>query len=132
MPTAGEWMDVAEEAFKATMVLYKEQLWRSTATRAYYSAHAAAHALGMHGGATLPTGRNNWAHAQVPAVLLTTLQSSGEARHIAEHLKMALETCWNHRTTADYRPSQQVLQRDAKECLDIALRMIGKARRVVR
>lgn len=132
MPTAGEWMDVAREAMDAARILFERGLWRSSVNRAYYAAHAAAHAMAVHFGVSQPQTRNNWSHKELPGALWDALRKSKESKENSQHFIQQLAACAHNRVTADYRAGLSCSESMAKLSTDGAKRLCYKAERVLR
>lgn len=90
---------MAKEAELAAVASLRAGHFRAAASRFYFAAYAAVHAvLLMHG--NTPPDRGNWAHKGLPETLRASL---GSGRN-GSHYKQLLGDLYDMRILADYDP----------------------------
>ncbi|RPI63315.1 MAG: HEPN domain-containing protein [Planctomycetaceae bacterium] len=112
-----DWNTMASNSYKAANLLMQEQCDRSCISRAYYAAYSrATKALAMSGGATFSAGREGPTHSGLPGMVETHLASLGEHRwRVSDYLR----TLYMLRLIADYRPSDEIENTDARKALEL-------------
>ncbi len=120
------WMELAQAFLVDAKNLYAGSAARSAASRAYYSAFAATHALLQHFSISPPARRTSWAHRSLSTELWGALRGSGKmGKFQAKVFVDGLAAAYSTRIEADYKPGFDVTLADAKDA-------IGRADELVR
>lgn len=107
------WEEIAQENFAAVVELVSRH-WRSAVNRAYYAAYARIVAELQKAGVVFPTNREGPSHAKLPGLVETHLMRVGQMRWRVSELSRGL---YSMRLIADYRPSEEVGDGDAREAV---------------
>ena len=114
MPT---WSQISTESLAAAKRLRDARLFRSSVSRAYYSAYAAATGA-LCGRATVSgAGRANPGHEQVVELVRHNLDPRRFSDWQRQRLAGALRTLRRNRLSADYEPSSSITEATAVESL---------------
>jgi len=110
------WKTAAEDNYSAASVLFSQRRWRSAISRAYYAVYSlVAHALSAKG-IHMPMGREGPSHKRVPVLVERNLQ---ELRDVRWRVSKMVQDMYNYRLGADYRPSDDVGDADARKSLGL-------------
>ncbi len=131
---AKEWLSLAQSCCEVTELVCHTHP-RSAASRAYYAAFAACHAVLWHLRPTLDwPGRGNFRHQELPGelrwTLLHYLPKMGPFK--VDIFRDLLETNYNLRRQADYRPTQHVGTDRVRDAVEAAKQMLRLAQGVVK
>ena len=120
------WAEMSIENRRSAQNLLDAECYRSSISRAYYTAYCAVTSQ-LAGRVTFPFGGNNPSHPDLPALILNNLPALPEYKR--REIKQAVGRLWKARTEADYAPSVNIDRsvaisalRDAKRVL-MALEM---------
>lgn len=131
MSNTETWFDLARNARKAANHLIREENFRSCIARAYYAAYSrVAHELVATAGLTMPRNREGPNHPgefgtggirkMIESSMPDPLQASGQmAQTRREKLSELIGRLYALRIAADYQPSMQVGQVDARAAISI-------------
>lgn len=98
---ADKWLESARRSQGAARLLHGNATFvRSSVSRYYFAAYAAAHAVLLHLGKT-PPQQGNWSHKGLPDVLRTVLTAIARVDNSAAYSQM-LRTLYDLRVVADY------------------------------
>jgi hypothetical protein len=129
MATAKDWLEIAEENAKSGEHLLGRERYRASASRFYYAAYQAAHAVLF----TTPLrgsvpARGNWDHGPLANAL-----KDGAMRHLsfdepaAEVLRKKLASAMHARVVADYWAGTAMDERDLFAAEKAAVQLIALA-----
>jgi uncharacterized protein (UPF0332 family) len=117
------WSDLANDARKAANHLVSDN-YRSCVSRAYYAAYSkVTHALAAAPGVTFPANRDGPNHpgetgtGGIRRLIVTSMPDMKRPRR--ENLSDMIGRLYTLRVFADYRPSVEVEDRDAREAISI-------------
>ena len=119
---ADEWLAMAEESARAATLLLDDGLYRSAASRCYYSAYASATALLHQAGEVPPVintvPRDAWTHAHTRRLMQQKLRPLIRSDGFRNRLVSSLSRLYKLRLVADYDGRQSV----AHAAVEAALR----------
>ena len=102
---AGAWLALAEGSMMAGNAAMETDM-RSAASRYYYAAFQAGHAIAVRSGLEPRPGFGTWSHLKLPAVVYHGLSARlGAHRATADALREKLESARTIREAADYEPT---------------------------
>jgi uncharacterized protein (UPF0332 family) len=112
-PTAIAWKHAADASLEVAVLLFTTGKFDSAASRAYYAAYSAVHALAFSAGMAVEGQHapNNWEHARVVHVLWQAAGKTGVSVYQRNILAQYLKACQQRRVFADYVPG--TLDRDS-------------------
>jgi uncharacterized protein (UPF0332 family) len=131
---AADWLAMARSAHQAALEIGHAH-GRSAASRAYYAAFAACHALMAHLRPAVGwPGRGHFRHGDLPGELRWTLMNCLPrfSAFQADVYRVLLEGTYNVRRYADYKPEQPVTAMRVAESIESAAQLVRLAERVVR
>lgn len=112
------WSDLAFESLGAAKLLLTEGLHRSSASRSYYAAYAAATAALMKGGADVAiAGRANPSHIQLIQLVRHNLDPRRHSPRDRSDLARRMRNLFRSRVMADYDPGARVDRVEALRCV---------------
>ncbi|MBD3177199.1 MAG: HEPN domain-containing protein [Armatimonadia bacterium] len=119
------WLDMSIDALRAASKLLEEGHYRSSTSRAYYSAYCVVTSALISGGAQFTRGWHNPRHEAVDGHLL----SRGFLGHLHDRQRLDLRKSWlallASRVDADYRPTATVSRQQARDALRDARVVLG-------
>jgi hypothetical protein len=101
----GTWSELSLECRRAAKDLLTEDCLRSSINRSYYAAYAALSSK-LEGKVIYKEGRDNPAHADLPAYILCNLDTL--SRQTRFDLVKAVGRLWKARVIADYIPAAYI------------------------
>lgn len=116
-------MRVGVSSPEAAEMLYEAGQRRSSASRAYFAAYAAAHALALRDGRE-PPQEGNWPHRRVLSMIRAVFVRRSCTRWWIKMMINQLNRAWTTRVAADYMP-------DARRSLIAARRLRRFAERTL-
>ncbi len=108
------WQQLSDDALRSAEVLLREGHYRSSVSRSYYAAYCAATNEIVKVLTTFPNQWNNPPHAKVPVYVQNNLSLSDDKKKTILSLIITLR---EFREDADYRPSEEVDERIARDCI---------------
>jgi uncharacterized protein (UPF0332 family) len=110
------WKTVAQDNYSAASALFTQRRWRSAISRAYYAVYSlVGHALSAKG-VTMPMGREGPSHKKVPVLVERNLL---ELRDVRWRVSKMVHDMYDYRLAADYKPSDDVGDADARKSLGL-------------
>jgi len=108
------WRELSEDSLKASEALLREGRYRSSVSRAYYSAYCAPTHEIVQRLTTFAFGWNNPPHEKSPIYVQNnlTLPPSGKNK-----IKRLLRILRQYREDADYRPHRSINVQAARDCV---------------
>jgi uncharacterized protein (UPF0332 family) len=123
------WEEMSRDSLVAAKQLLDEGRLRSSVSRAYYAAYAAATSrLATARGIVFRHAGNNPSHEQLPELIQHYLPRRAFAEHERARLKRSIRVLWMSRVEADYAPHAQVdagTARDAVREASVVLKRLG-------
>ena len=116
------WAEMSVDNRKAAQNLLDAECYRSSISRAYYTAYCAITSQ-LAGKYTFPFGGNNPSHPDLPNMILNNLPALPEYRR--REIKQAVERIWHARVEADYAPSAYIDRAQAVNALRDAARVLA-------
>lgn len=111
------WLDLARDARKAAHVLVSDH-FRSCVARAYYAAYSkVVHELAVTAGLPMPIGREGPSHKRIRRLILTSMPNMAQVKR--EKLSELVGRLYTLRIDADYKPSIEVEDAEAREAISI-------------
>jgi uncharacterized protein (UPF0332 family) len=129
-PASSSWLGLARGSLQASNALGTSQT-RSTVSRAYHAAFAAAHAVLLHFGDEPREFLRTWSHKTVPDALRACLARNAPDP-VAKVYKQHVLELRNMRERADYQPEASVSETDATEAVRRARTIVKLAEEVLR
>jgi hypothetical protein len=129
---AQRWLDMAKQSEQAARLLEREKMFRSSVSRAYYAAQAAAHAILLRRGHT-PPQEGNWANPGLGDVLGTSLRTVHPQirKEQARDYRMDVVRCWTMRLDADYRAIRSIGDVESRAAIRSCGRLVRLAESVL-
>ena len=93
---------MARESQTAAIVLEREKLLRSSASRFYYAAFQMSTAVLLYLGLTPPVGEEGWSHTSTPGILQDHLEPAVKSRDDRRKIARLLGELYKVRVEADY------------------------------
>lgn len=123
MYTSEHWKSRAFSSLYSAKILYREECFRDTASRSYYSAYQAATSICVeHGDAVnFPPEWNNPTHDQLPDLIMNNGNLSREDR---KKIVRLLKFLRKNREDADYRVGITVDKLISIECLHATMTVL--------
>lgn len=130
-PRSSTWLELASESLASATDMVRAEYPRSAASRYYYAAYQAAHAVVLS--TPLRDGvprRGNWDHGPLANALFASLTGYlGMSDGRAVFLRTKLVGAFHARAIADYRPSVDLEHRLLMAARDAALSLVRLASR---
>jgi uncharacterized protein (UPF0332 family) len=125
------WLNMASESMEAAVML-KHDCPRWCASRAYYAAYSATHAMLLHSNLSTPE-LGNWQHAGLGQAVCESLKRGRgrRSKHAANALKNAIESCYSARIAADYKPEYSVDDTMASKAIKRARHVLHAAKELL-
>ncbi len=112
------WLELARDARNAANTLLTQDLHRSAVSRAYYAAYSKiAHELVATGGLAMPPDREGPSHGRVRPVIETSMPNMVQPKR--QKLSELVGRLYTLRIDADYKPSIEVENTEAREAISI-------------
>lgn len=121
-----EWLDLAESSLTAAEAVRAGHP-RSSVSRSYYAAFAAAHAIFLSQGESPRADMGTWPHDALGRIALTVV-SRRLPPNVAKAARFALEESRRMRILADYGPRFSVGDPEAKEARRLAGQLVSLAK----
>jgi uncharacterized protein (UPF0332 family) len=121
-----DWRSIATSNYSAVGALVQRH-WRSAISRAYYAVYARMVAELKKAGAAFPTGQEGPSHAKLPGMIESHLKYAGDIRW---RLSGLITRLYNLRVIADYRPSDNVADGEARYAAVMMQQVFGLMRRI--
>ena len=109
------WRDMSRESLTAAGLAMRHECYRSSVSRAYFSAFAAVTAVLGEVGTKFAEPRLGPAHASVRTLIRKNMP--GLSRQRRTRLLAAMNDLYESRLAADYRPPQTIGRDDARRSL---------------
>lgn len=95
------WLELSADSRRAAQALFERGHYRSSVSRSYYAAYAAASYL-LEGKVAYPQGRHNAPNERVPSYIRNHLSTLDKDRRRSAAKTMGI--LWKARVEADYKP----------------------------
>ncbi|MFN0131036.1 MAG: HEPN domain-containing protein [Phycisphaerales bacterium] len=112
------WRSCADSALEAATKLVESHP-RSSVSRSYYAAFAAAHAFLLSKGETPRAELDTWTHESIGSHVGTVLSRS-HPHYLVASMRSSIDECKRLRVIADYGPLLTLESRDAKQARRLA------------
>jgi uncharacterized protein (UPF0332 family) len=132
-PKAPSWLTLAEESLQAANTLRRTGLSRPAASRFYYAAYQAAHAILLCTPvqSDLPE-RGNWDHpATMNGVVAVLRRYASVSENTGRMIRVRLARAYSARVQSDYAPDHHVRDEHVAESRSAAAALVGFAQRMV-
>jgi len=123
------WAELSRESFRAARMAMQNGYYRSSVSRAYYSAYAAVTQALVDRKISFAVGRQGPGHEQLATLVDGNLGKLRGAKRVRANerrlIKANLNMLHENRLDADYRPTRDVEQDVARNSLIAASRIAG-------
>ena len=126
-----DWKKMSDESLGAALQIMSDKP-RSAANRFYFGSYQAVSALLLYSGEKPPDGREAWAHADTPGMIVNNLKGLIPKRGDREDMKDRLGLLYKARVSADYvtgddlKTSINQIRKDATFLITVARGILPK------